>query len=867
VSATARWIGRLVGFCSARAWLVALLGLLIAGAAGYYAVTHFAMTSDTGELISSKLAWRQREIAFGKAFPQHGDSIVAVVDGQTPELAELGAQTLTAALSKRPDLFPSVSRPDGGPFFEQNGLLFESTDKVKATVDQLDKAQPLLGTLAADPSLRGVAASLSLALQGVKTDQTKLADLDRPLRRFADAFDGVEKGKSVFFSWRSLITGEAPAHRELRRMVVIHPKLDFSRLEPGSSASTVIRATARAIKLDVVHGIRVRLTGGIPLEDEEFATLAQNAGLIGTLMLLAILAMLWMAVRSVPIVACILVTTFAGLAITAAGGLLIFGRFNVISVAFIPLFVGLGVDFGIQFSVRYRAEQLEHDTVGEALVASGQGVGRSLMLAAAAIAVGFLAFLPTDYSGLSELGAVAGVGMIVGFVLNVTFLPALLKLVRPTGRLTEVGYSKLEPVNDWLVAHRRTVLITGGSAALIGLCLMPFVRFDFNPLHLRSSKVESMATLNDLMRDPDQSPNTIDVLAPSLPAANQQAARLAKLPQVSETITLSSFVPADQPAKLAMISDASDRLDFTLNPFVTSPEPTDAEIVQALQTTAADLRDAAVHDPGPGSADARRLADVLTRLASARPAVRARASQALIPGLNVMLDQLRQSLKAQPVTLATLPRDIVADWTTPDGRARISVLPRGDSNDNAVLKTFTQAVLKVAPLATGTPIAIQKAGETVAGAFIEAAILSFIAITLLLFSILRRIQDVAYTMLPVILTGLLTLGSCVLMGQPLNYANIIAFPLLFGIGVAFHIYFIMAWRSGGSHLLESSLARAVFFSALTTATGFGSLWASAHPGTASMGKLLMISLVWTLVTALIFQPALMGEPRKDVAEA
>jgi hypothetical protein len=151
--------------------------------------------------------------------------------------------------------------------------------------------------------------------------------------------------------------------------------------------------------------------------------------------------------------------------------------------------------------------------------------------------------------------------------------------------------------------------------------------------------------------------------------------------------------------------------------------------------------------------------------------------------------------------------------------------------------------------------------------FREAGVLSLIVITILLFAVLRRPLDVLYTVLPVLLTGLLTLGACVVLRQPINFANIIALPLLFGIGVAFHIYFVMAWRAGGEHLLESSLSRAVFFSALTTATGFGSLWASSHPGTASMGKLLMISLVWTLVSALLFQPALMGPPPKDAVKA
>jgi predicted RND superfamily exporter protein len=200
----------------------------------------------------------------------------------------------------------------------------------------------------------------------------------------------------------------------------------------------------------------------------------------------------------------------------------------------------------------------------------------------------------------------------------------------------------------------------------------------------------------------------------------------------------------------------------------------------------------------------------------------------------------------------------VRGWLTPDGRARLSITPKGDANENGVLTRFIAAVIREVPDATGTALSIREAGRAVVSAFAEAGVLSFVAITGLLLVTLRRVRDVAITMAPIVLTGLLTMGSCVVVGQPLNFANIIALPLLFGIGVAFHIYFVMAWRAGGAHLLTSSLARGVFFSALATATGFGSLWASSHPGTASMGKLLMISLVWTLVSALLFQPALMG---------
>jgi hypothetical protein len=325
--------------------------------------------------------------------------------------------------------------------------------------------------------------------------------------------------------------------------------------------------------------------------------------------------------------------------------------------------------------------------------------------------------------------------------------------------------------------------------------------------------------------------------------------------------TLSTFIPAAQPEKIALIDDAANIVDITLNPLDVPTPPTDAEIAASLGQAALKLRETAIDDPAL-QRDARRLADEFDALAHGNPAMRARAEQMLIPGFNTTLEQIRNFLHpGGPVSLGNLPAELVRRWQTPDRRARISVLPKGDSNDDAVLRRFVAAGIRIAPDATGTAVYLQAYGEAVVDAFIEAGVLSFIAICGLLLYALRRVRDVAITMAPIVLTGLLTLGTCVLIAQPLNFANIIALPLLFGIGVAFHIYFVMSWRSGGSHLLTSSLARGVFFSALATATGFGSLWASSHPGTASMGELLMISLVWTLASALLFQPALMGPAR------
>jgi predicted RND superfamily exporter protein len=224
---------------------------------------------------------------------------------------------------------------------------------------------------------------------------------------------------------------------------------------------------------------------------------------------------------------------------------------------------------------------------------------------------------------------------------------------------------------------------------------------------------------------------------------------------------------------------------------------------------------------------------------------------------------MKKFLQARPVSAENLPEDIKGVWETADGKSRVEVFPKGDPNDNETLRTFAKRVLEVEPNAIGGPISILKSGDTIVIAFIQAGLLALLSISILLWLALRRIGDVLLTIVPLLLAGVITMELCVVIGLPLNFANIIALPLLLGIGVAFKIYYIMAWRAGQTDLLQSSLTRAVFFSALTTATAFGSLWLSSHPGTSSMGKLLALSLVTTMCAAVLFQPALMGRPRDE----
>lgn len=857
----------LVAFSARRPWLLLLLSLALTILAIGFAVTNFAMTTNTSALISADVDWRRNEAAVNTAFPQLTDTTLAIVDGRTPELAEAGAAALAERLAGDTDHFKTVRRPDGGDYLARQGVMFGTVDEVRGTTKSLIAAQPLLGPLAADPSLRGIMSALGTILTGVERGSAKLDDLDRPIRTLDDALGKVAQRQPSYFSWQALFADGGGQQPPLRRLVLAQPKLDFGALKPGEKAVDAIYAAAVDLKLDAAHGVNVQVTGEVPLADEEFSTLEENIGFVGLVMALAMLVTLWFATRSGKIVAAIVITILAGLVMTTAIGLAAVGTLNLISVAFIPLFVGLGVDFGIQISVRFNAERLEGAAIPQALERAAVALGAPLALAAGAIFLGFGAFLPTDYVGISELGIIAGLGMVIALLLSITLLPALLVLFKPGKPMAEVGFAEAAPVDRWLHTHRRTVLWAFGLSMIGSIALLPLVQFDFNPLHLRDPNGPAYRSLTDLMRDPLRTPNTIYVLADNADAARRIADRASALPQVAQAISIDSFIPADQPEKIALLQDASVLLDLTLNPFDTAPVPSDSEVVAAMRATAAQLERVAAGQSGEAADHARALATTLADIATADPAIRAAAHDVLVPPLTVMLNQARAVLQAEEVTRDTLPPEIAGDWLAKDGRARVQIFPTGDSNDNRVLARFTDAVRQIAPTATGLPVSTQEAAKTVAWAFVQAGVLALVLVSLLLFAVLRDVSEVAFTLAPVVLSGFLTLGSCVIIGQPINFANIIAFPLLFGVGVAFHIYFVMAWRDGAADLLQSSLARAVLFSALATGSAFGALWLSAHPGTASMGKILIISLAWTLVCALIFEPALLGPPRDQAKPA
>jgi uncharacterized protein len=857
-------IARLVEFSRRHAVVNALAALALVLLAGWYAAGHLSIDTDIEKLLPSDLPWRQNEIALDRAFPRNADLLAIVIDGTNGDLADSAAQRLADRLKAEPQLFHYVRRPDGGAFFDQNGLLFLSVDDLDALSQQLVAAQPLIGSLSADPSLRGLFDTLKLFVDGATRGDVTIDKLEPTLSKIADVVDAVAAGKPASLSWAEVLTGTKPDTHDLRKFILAQPVLDYSALEPGRKATDEIRRVAAELGLTQEAGVMVRITGSVALDDDQFAALKKGA-LSSTLISVgSVLAILMLGLRSPRLVIAILATVTAGLVLTGGFAALAIGSLNLISVAFGVLFVGLAVDFSIQFSVRYRDQRHRLGTLDAALAGAARTIGPSLALAAASVMIGFLSFVPTDYVGVRELGWIAGAGMVIAIILNFLLLPALLTLLRPRPEPEAVGFAWAAPLDRFVKARRRWIVAATALLALLCLALLPRVSFDFDPLDLKDPNSEAMQTAFDLMRDPQTTPYTAEVLAPSLDAATALGDKIGELPEVAQVVTAASFIPGEQDKKLGILSDLTLLLGPSLAPVSKQAPPSDAEIMASVTA----CRDALKKfvDSHPDAKPTARLAEALGAAVQAGPKIIPPLDKALLSGLLYRLQLLGKLMQAKPVALADLPADLRDSWIAPDGAARIEVFPKGNARDPAVLERFVAAIHRIAPQATGTPVTIQESGRLISSAFVEAGVIAVVLIIVLLAVVLRRVREVALVVAPLLLAALLTLALAVVTGQKLNYANIIALPLLLGIGVAFDIYFVMNWRAGLTDHLQSSTARGVVFSALTTMCAFGSLWLSPDVGTSEMGKLLTASLAMTVFCTLFILPALLG-PARVTAEA
>jgi hopanoid biosynthesis associated RND transporter like protein HpnN len=877
-------------------WLVVLLSAAAAAGSAYLTTQRLGIDTNTVDMLSADLPWRVENERHKRLFPHYADNIVVVIRGATADLAAEAQRRLGAHLRAEPDLFRDVHLTGGGEFFERNALLYADLEPLQDLADGLEEAEPWLPGLERDPDLSRfltVLDSMLIAARGGSGEAAEQAEADSSERADADgsgsavellgavglAFESSLVDRVQPLPWRDLMSGHQTSPEELRRYLEILPHLDFDLLFPGEPALTRIRTVADSLGLTAKDGVGVRFTGFVPMSEEELRSAAGGMKTAGGLALIMVGLILYAGLRSARLISAALITLLVGLVLTAAFAAIAVGHLNLISMAFAVLYIGLGIDYAIHYSLRYRELRTRGEANQDALQHTAGDVGASLLLSAVTTAACFFAFVPTDFEGVSELGLIGGAGMLISFATTITLLPALFSLIpfRPTpGEAPLVGGVLPRELASGVTRYRTAVLVGAAIVALASAALLPRARFDLDPLALRDPEGESTATFLELLRDSTAKPMTISVLAADRGEAEEVADGLERLESVEAAISLEDFVPGGQEAKLAVIeriaravgpapaaAGASETAD--LPPDSDGPGPGPSELMAEVERFRRSVRGLELE---PDEIDLGRFVNFQIRSWQRRmddlPPQRQeraieRVEESLVGGLGRSLADLRTSLAASSISEGDLPEELVRRWAAADGTRRVEVIPRADLGDEEALRAFVAEVRTIAPRATGEPVINVSAGEAVVAAFRRALIGAAVATLLLLLLALRNVPDASRVMIPLLLAGAMTGAATVVFGIPFNYANVIALPLLLGVGVDNGIHMVHRRRAGTApdrDLLETSTARAVLYASLTTIFSFGNLAFSSHPGTASMGRLLTIGMLAVLICTLVVLPAL-----------
>jgi hopanoid biosynthesis associated RND transporter like protein HpnN len=827
------------------------------------------INSDNLSLIDPDLPFMVNQREFSEHFPVLDSALLVVIDARTPELARESADALRVRLAERTEFFEDVYVPGGSRFFEEHGLLYSEVDELYDFADGMARMQPLVAELERDASIANFTRLVRLGLDAVNEEGGAGDEWPAILGAIGDATGAVYTEFPIAVSWEEVLIQDSALEVPTRRVIVAHPVLDFGNLLAAGRSMSAIREAAAELSLDASHGVGVRITGNPALNYEEMVGLLWDIGAAGLFCFAFVAFLVYRALRKKRLVVGVLGTLIVGLIWTAAFAAAAVGDLNLASISFAILFIGLGVDFGLHLGMRYAdlfASTRDHAV---SLREAVRDVGGSLVLCTITTAVGFYVFVPTEFLGVSELGLISGTGMLIILFLTLTFFPALLS--------TWLALDPEQPPEEslrfarrwWRVfeEHPRAVRWSAVAAGLGGLALVPQAWFEPNVVNMRDPTTESVEAFRDLLESSGfSSPWFVNGVAQDFESAEALAARARELEAVESTLLLTDFVPDDQEEKLEILADLGLLLETPRPTKIVPPLPA-GEQVAALAELHGFL-DAGwiegVDSPLAASMRAlrRQLGDFLERVEREGNETEALAvlDEVMLSRLPGQIARLRAAIDTSEITLEGLPDELRRRMLSPEGLVRVQIFASENLQVRGAMERFSDAVAGVVPKPVGIAYNLVGLGRVTIVSFQQALVAAITLIGLLLFALWRRLADGAVVLAPLLLAAVLTVASMVLLDVPFSFFNVIVIPLLFGVGVDSGIHLVHQSHlsdEARKDLLGTTTARAVFYSALTTTGSFGSLAFSDHIGMRSLGILLTIGMVLTVICNLIVLPALL----------
>ncbi|HEY3308458.1 MAG TPA: MMPL family transporter [Desulfuromonadaceae bacterium] len=874
---------RLFAFVSKRPRLILVLALLFSIVCVIYTKNNMEFMTGRDGMMPSNAPFQVDYSAYRQEFGDQ-EEVVVVLESDDAEKTTRCGDALNERLQREKGVFREVFYPGGLPYFRKNGLLFMPLDDIRGLRNTLTMAGPVLKKLAAAPSVQSLFTSLTRQMDEylVNKDPSKLESLVFMLTTLDKGFQGFD-GKTSGLTMDSFLKGSSGGQPSMlenagkQQVITILPLKDEGSFVPAEKAIQATRtALHEVLGKPEFKGVKAGLTGVPVLEFEEMTTSQRDMEIATALSLTLTVILLLFAFRGFLNVVAAMVSLVVGICVSFGFATAFVGHLNILSMVFAIMLIGLGIEYGIQVVLRYQ-EELRKGTSGMAAIEIGLSANiRSIVMAAATVAIAFATFAFTDFKGIAELGIIAAGGVFICVIATFTVLPAMLVLLErfrkqpKNGLPSQASDPAVRPFYRALFEKPAAVITITVILSLI--CLYPTfrMRFDFNLMNLQAKGLQSVEYAYKLMASKENSGYFAVVTASDRNQARLLTERLEKLPAVDHVVSLPALVPDQQKAKLAELAALKQVMADV------KPAPYEENLrVMELPTVFEDfnkrvekLKLSLESEKRP---EARPVGDFLKTLEGFFKTLEKEKDKnalgmlrefqgGMFAQLPDKLRMMKESLEAAPVTEQDVPEELKRRFVGKSGKLLLQVAAKKEIFEREPLAEFISQVKSVAPNATGEPVMVYESLSILKSSYLKAFVYAFFGIAVILLINFKSIRFAVIGTIPLAAGLLLMVGGMQLFGVAFNSANIIVLPLILGVGIDSAIYIINRYRQGDEtpgQVATSSAGIGVFLNALTILFSFGALMVAHHQGVFSIGAVMSLGMIANVAVFLAFLPALL----------
>ena len=790
---------------------------------------NLSINTSTDSLIDDRLKFKKNQKKLKKNFEVLNNNILIRIKGNNSKKIENIFLDIEKKLNQREE-FDFFYSPNFDKFFKSNFFSLLSEKQKIDFVDQLYQFQPFISELNNNKKLEGFNNFIDLILKGQNTNEIKSLEI-------------VFKNFILALNTRTEVDWKKILRKDLDEIFILLSVNDnYLDLNGFSLTYDFLKSLREKYNS---QNVNIQFTGGLIIDHEEIKSVSSGAALSGLLSIILVSIILYASLKKIKLIFCLVVSILIGLFITTGITSVTIGSLNLISVAFAVLFIGLSVDFGIQVFLRILENQRENIGL-ENFKSELSSVSRTITIASIPSIVGFLSFVPTKYTGLSELGIISAIGLFVGLLVNILFLPAIYSLIKKSDSvIIERKKNKLwQRFSNLILSNKNYLLFTLLIISIYNFTFIKSISFDSDAMKLKDQKLQSVLLAKELI---EKNP-TSDYIISIVENKEIDSSKLKDLLNNSNIQEIRSLGTLFTEYK----SENLDYLKFLITTGVSKEFYSSPKEFDRFQNLLIKIKNLKIDNISNISEE---LINKLSQIDANKKEIK-NIEKLFFIKFNDLNNIILTIGNKKYKNYDEIPDYYKNRFESLDGFYRYEVIPSKDVTRKENLEEFVNSVQRFYPDATGMPVVQLEAGKIVKNSFIYAFIFSFIITFFYLLIIFKNLYKVLLCILSLLIALILLIFLMIVFKIDLNFANMISLPLLFSLGISYPIYFVTRLSEKGNvtSVFASNTPLAIFTSSLTTICSFGTLFFSSHQGTSSMGLLLFISLLTTLVSSLIFLP-------------